>query len=708
MRDFVLLRSCWDDARFAIRQLRQAPAFALTAIVTLALGTGVNTGIFSIINGLGRPLPVADADRLVVLAAEEPGDVTGFRYHFSYPTLLDYRRQTDVFAELFAWDVNLAGLTTEGATNKFIYSQVTNNFFSGLGLAPSLGRLFRPGEGEHAGTEPVVVLGHSYWVRRFGGAPHVIDRQVRINGTPARIVGVAPKGFRGLYGVVDLDGYMLLGGSPESARNAAITFEDRAATFLTVAGRLTSGITIDQAQAAVDVLARQLSQAYPAALDGTRVRVVAEPLARPIPVPFVATTLPLVQTLIFVLSWLVLVLACLNVANLLLVRATVRERELAIRVALGSGRGRLMRLLMIEGMLLALISAAVGAVLGRFMTAIPSRVIGSSIDITFSVDNAFDWRVFVYIFATAVTAAVLLGLVPALRASRIAALAMLRGGDRTGSAGPGRQRIRHMLVAAQLAGSLVILVAAGLFVRGLQRSAEVDVGFDPNHVVTMAMDPAQVGYDPTRAEAFFQSLEDRVRRLPGVERAAFSLTVPMGYLFSSCPVEAETAASVKIADRLSASYNTVGSSYFETLRLPIVRGRAFDERDETSAVAVTVINETLAARLWPGQDPLGKRVRVACSTNETLWEVIGVAADSKYVVPFEPALPMLYSFLSQVQPTHRVLQVRTTMPTAELVARVTGEVRLLNPDLALYDIRTMNQVIAGAPSSAMLDRKSVV
>ncbi len=701
VRPFLLLRSCWEDVRYAVRQLRHAPAFTLTAIVTLALGTGVNTGIFSIINGLGRPLPVADADRLVVLAAEEPGDVTGFRYHFSYPTLVDYRRQTDVFSELFGWDVSLAGLTIDRTTHKFIYSQVTNNFFPGLGLAPALGRLFRAGEGEHLGAEHLVVLGHSYWMRRFGGAADVIDRQVRINGTPARIVGVAPKGFRGLFGVVDLDGYMLLGGSPAARESGAATFEDRAATYLTVAGRLKSGVTIEQAQAAVDVIARQLAQAYPAALDGTRVRVVSEPLARPIPVPFVATTLPLVQTLLFLLSWLVLVLACLNVANLLLVRATVRERELAIRAALGSGRGRLIRLLMIEGMLLAITSAGIGAVLGRFMTVIPSRVIGSSVDITFSVDNSFDWRVFVYIFATALTAALLLGLVPALRASRVSALGALRAGDRTGSAGRGRQRVRHALVAAQLAGSLVILVAAGLFVRGLQRSAEVDVGFDPNNLVTMAMDPAQVGYDRSRAEAFYQSLEDRVRRLPGIERAAFSLTVPMGYVFSSCPVEAETAKSVKVADRLSASYNIVGTGYFDTLRLPVLSGRAFDERDETSTVAATVVNETLAARLWPGQDPIGKRVRVACSTNETLWEVIGVARDSKYVVPFEPPLPMLYSSLAQLKPTIRVLQVRTTMPTAEVVTRVTNEVRRLDPDISLFDVRTMNQVIAGAPSSAM-------
>jgi predicted permease len=689
-----------QDVRFALRQLRQAPAFTITAIVTLALGTGVNTGIFSIINGLGRPLPVADADRLVVLAAEEPGDVTGFRYHFSYPTLLDYRRQTDVFTELFAWDVNLAGLTFDGTTNKFLYSQVTSNFFSGLGLAPALGRLFRPGEGEHVGAKPIVVLGHSYWLRRFGGAADVVDRQVRINGMPARIVGVAPRGFRGPFAVVDLDGYMPLG-APLSSESGAATFADRAATFLTVAGRLEPGVTIAQAQAAVDVLARQLSQEYPAALEGTRVRVVSEPLARPIPVPFVASTLPLIKTLMLALSWLVLVLACLNVANLLLVRATVREREFAIRAALGSGRARLMRLLMIEGMLLALTSAGIGAVLGRFMTVLPSRLIGASIDVAFSIDNSFDWRVFLYIFVTALATAVLLGLVPALRASRISATATLRSSDRTASAGRGRQGVRHALVAAQIAGSLVIVVAAGLFVRGLQRSAEVDLGFNPNNLVTMAMDPAQVGYDRTRAEAFYQSLEERVRRLPGVDRAAFSLTVPMGYIFSSCPVEAETAKSLKVGDRLSASYNSVGSGYFDTLRLPVVSGRAFDERDETSAVAVAVVNETLAARLWPGQEPIGKRVRVACSSADTLWEVIGIAADSKYVVPFEPPLPMLYLFLSQVQPTLRVLQVRTTMPTAEIVGRVTNDVRLLDPRIGLFDVRTMNQVIAGAPSSAM-------
>jgi predicted permease len=697
----TMLRGWWDDGRYALRQLWQAPVFTLTAIVTLALGTGVNTGVFSIINGLGRPLPVAEADRLVVLAAEEPGDITGFRYHFSYPTLLDYRKQTNVFAELFAWDVSLAGLTIDQTTNKFLYSQVTNNFFSGLGLAPALGRLFRPGEGEHAAAEPVIVLGHGYWMRRFGGAADVIDRTVRINGMAARIVGVAPKGFRGLFAVVDIDGYMLLGGAPASAESGARTFEDRAAAFLTVAGRLKPGVSIGQAQAAVTVFAGQLSERYPEALDGTRVRVIPEPLARPIPVPFVATSLPLIQTLMFALSGLVLVLACLNVANLLLVRATVRERELAIRVALGSGRARLMRLLVIEGMILAVASAGIGAVLGRFMTVLPSRAAAASMDITFSVDNSFDWRVFLYVFGTAVASAVLLGLVPALRASRVSAIGALRSSDRTSSAGPGRRQVRHLLVAAQIAGSLVILVAAGLFVRGLQRSAEVDVGFDPDNLVTMAMDPAQVGYDAARAEAFYQSLEDRVRRLPGVDQAAFSLTVPMGYVFSSCPVEAETAQRVQAQDRLSASYDVVGSAYFDTLRLPVVSGRAFDERDETNTVPIAMVNETLAARLWPGQDPIGRRVRVGCSGEGTLWEVIGVSRDSKYVVPFEPPLPRLYAFLTQLKPTIRVLQLRTSMPTAEAVSRVTNEVRLLDPDIALFDIRTMNQVIAGAPSSAM-------
>jgi putative ABC transport system permease protein len=247
----------------------------------------------------------------------------------------------------------------------------------------------------------------------------------------------------------------------------------------------------------------------------------------------------------------------------------------------------------------------------------------------------------------------------------------------------------------------VILVAAGLFVRGLQRSADVDVGFDPDNVVTMAMDPAQVGHTRARAEAFYQTLEDRVRRLPGVDQASLSLTVPMGYVFSSCPVEAETSQRQEVRRRPSASYNVVGSGYFDTLRLPIVSGRAFDERDETSDVPMAVVNETLAAHLWPGQEAVGRRVRVACSGEETLWEVIGVARDSKYVIPFEPPLPHLYSFLTQVQPTIRVLQVRTAMPTAEIVSRVTNEVRLIDPEVGLFDIRTMHEVVAGAPSSAM-------
>ena len=700
-RTLTWLGDAIRDAAYAVRSLRRTPAFAGTAILTLALGTGANTGIFSIVNGFLRPLPVPDPDRIVTLAATHPGDETGFRFRVSFPALVDYRRQADVFSDVFAWETRLGGMTVDDRTARFLHSPVSGNYFSGLGLAPALGRLFSPREGEHAGDEEIVVLGHAYWTSRFGRRTDVIDRLVRINGAPARIVGVAPEGFHGLYAGTEMDGYITL--SSRAVRPSDppdLLFTDRAFASLTMVGRMKPGVTIAQAQAAVEVVAERLAAEHPSTDRGASIRVIPEPYGRPIPVPFVARIVPLARLMLLFLSALVLLIACLNVMNLIFVRATARQRELAVRSALGSSRGRLVRMLLAESLIVAVMGTALGVFVGQSLTALLLRSLHLSIDIPIVLDAGFDWRVFSYTLVVAVAAGLAVGAVPAVRATRADVSGVLHDGGRSGSGGLGGRRIRRVLVVAQIAGSLVLLVVASFFVRSLQQSARVDVGFETANLQTVVMDTAQIGYSREQSEAFYASLEDRVRRLPGVDRAALSVLVPMSYAFWSCPVEPETGVA-NVHERPSIGYNTVGSKYFETLRLPIVQGRAIDERDREDTTPVVVINRTLAERLWPGATPIGKRLRAFCADKDALFEVIGVAENSKYVVPFEHPLPYMYLALSQLQPQFRALQVRSSLPAGELLATLEPLIQSLGPGMPTFDTRTMDQVIAGGPGFVM-------
>src|SRR4029450_6858611 len=318
-----MLPSLIQDVRFTLRQIRRAPAFAISAVLTLGLGIGANTGIFSLLNGYLPPLPAPTANRIVVIAAEMPGDETGFRYRFSFPALNDYRAETAVFSDVFAFDTRIAGMTAQGRTTRLVYHSVRGNFFTGLGLTPVVGRLIEPDEGEHPGGEPIVVLGYNFWQRRFGGDVSVIGTIVRLDGVPVRIVGVAPPGFYGLYQGADIEGYVPFGTFRGRTISTQRLFGDRTVRYLTLVARLQHGVTLASAQQAVEVIARRLQREYPDERDITA-RVLPETMARPIPMRFLSEIIPKIQISLLGLAGLVLLIACMNVANLLLVRATVR------------------------------------------------------------------------------------------------------------------------------------------------------------------------------------------------------------------------------------------------------------------------------------------------------------------------------------------------------------------------------------------------
>ncbi|MGH9645514.1 MAG: ABC transporter permease, partial [Bryobacteraceae bacterium] len=695
-----MLRDLSDDFRYAVRQFAREPGVTMVLLITMALGIGANTGVFSMLNGLLRPLPVRSPEQLVVIAADTKGDETGLRFRFSYAALEDFRHQADKFSDLFAYSPRLGGFSSGTKTTQLMYSAVTGNYFSALGVRPAFGRLLEPGEGENETAPLVVVLGYSFWQRRFGGDPGLVGQQVLVDGKSATVVGVAAKGFHGVYEGLEMEAYVPLRGLSENEW-AHEMFTSRTVRPLTVLGRLKPHVSVEEAQTEMNVLTRRLEDLYPATDKGIGARVVSEPLARPIPIRAGMEMFPFIRFSLLFLAGLVLAVACMNIANILLVRATVREREMAIRAALGSGRGRLIRQMLTESVLLALLGAVAGMIIGNwashtFAAALPNMVS----DLPIQFDVSFDWRVFTYALTAALLAGGLIGIWPAFRVSRAEPGAALHDGSRTNSSGPQRQRIRGLLVAGQVAGSLVLLVAAGLFVRSLQSAQRVDLGYTPDHVLNARMNPQWVGYDKQRTIDFYREIERRVQAWPEVQSAGLAFSAPLGLIGAGDTVyiEGRTVDPGELAPLVG--YNTVDTAYFDTMRIPTLRGRGFQDSDTDATRLVTIVNQTMAKRYWPNQDPIGKRFRMGTAESPLL-EVVGVAHDSKYLFVVEGSLPYFYVPFTQAFASMRVLHIRSLVDPATLSTRIEQEVHALDPAMPV-SFSTMNAAVAGAQGFFLL------
>jgi predicted permease len=680
----------WQDVRFGLRMLAKSPAFTAVAILTLALGIGANTAIFSVINALlFRPLAVQNADRLTVVAVQTGPD--SVPDGLSYPDYRDYREQSDVFTEMAGYDLNLVGLGSGGRADRVIVSYVTSNYFSMLGVQPSSGRMIAPGEGDAPNTGAVVVLGHSYWQRRFGGDPGVVGRSVSLNGHAVTIIGVVPAEFRGTFTVVEMDAYVPIGMLASGSRSTTF-FTDRTSHELRTLATLKPGVTVQRAQASLSVIAQRLALQYPQADQGQILTVYPERLARP--TPSAGRSLPIAAAAFLVLVGLVLLVACVNVANLLLARAAARKKEFAIRAAMGAGRLRLIRQSLTETILLSLAGGLGGALIGNWVgRGLESlRPLG---DFPIRFNLAFDWRVFSYIAAIALFTGVAAGLVPALRVSRNDLNETLRESGRGSAGDGGRRPIRNILVIAQVAGSLVLLVAAGLFMRSLASAKSIDLGFDPKNLLNVGLDPGLQGYDQSRAETFYRELLRRARSLPGVESASYAYTVPMNYYNTAANIYPEgLAVTTSNKKTLEGSYNMIGTGFFTTMRIPILKGRDFSDADTATTEHVAIVNLTMAARLWPNQDPLGRKFSMESATGAFL-TVVGVARDAKYGELMES--PTLYFYQPETQhyrSTH-VLQLRTSVTPESLVAAVQAQVREIDPSLPTFDVMPMERTLAG-------------
>ena len=683
------MKTFWQDIRYALRMLVKSPMLTVIVILTLALGIGANTAIFGIVNGfLLRPLPVKSPDQIMVIAGQMANDTIGVPT-LSYPELTDLRKQSAAFSDIFASETGIGGLSFAGKTEEFIFSYVTGNYFTALGIQPAFGRFFVPPQGETGSKDPYLVLGYSYWQKRFGGDPNVIGKQVLLDGEDATIIGVAPKGFEGTQFAIDTEGYVPL----NMLANAATFWPDRTARSLSVFARLKPRVSLNQAESSVNLIAARLTEQYPTTDKGVSLRVIPERFARP--QPFTTNIVPFIAGLFLVLAGLVLLLACMNVANILLVRATVRQREMAIRAALGAGRTRLMRQLLTESMVLALFAGICGLLLGKWSSGTIPLLLPKTKGFPIHLNFSFDWRVFFYALAAALFTGIVMGLWPALRASRADVNAVLHGEGRSDSAGSSRHRLRSVLVVAQVGGSLVLLIVAGLFVRSLIGAQRTYLGFDPNHVLNVTLDPNEAGYDAVRTNSFYKELERRASALPGVSDASLAVTVPMGMSSMTSNVYIEGRILPPGQRAPLVFFNGVDAGYFDTMRVPLLRGRAFTQNDNEKAPLVGVINQTMARQFWPNEDPIGKRFRVKSATGPFI-EVVGIAADGKYIFLGWSHQPYYYVPLAQNYQSFRTLQLRTSVPPESLIPQMENLVHAVDPAVPISEIHSMKESLSGA------------
>jgi predicted permease len=685
------MRSLAQDIRYGWRMLAKTPALTAVVAITLALGIGANALIFSFVNGfLLRPMPVPHPEQIAVLAAEQKGS-SQLLSAFSYPDFVDFRKQADLVADLFGYRMALPGLSADGRVDQVLASYVTGNYFSVLGVKPALGRLILGSEENQPGEQPVLVLGYSYWQKRFGGNPGVIGKQVRVNGKQATIIGVAPKQFHGVIAVTDIEMYLPLSNAASIEQESSNPLTDRNARVVRVLARLKPGISFSDAQAAVDVIAARLGKQYPATDANVTVRVYREQLARP--APLANNIVAVIAGFFLLLGVLLLLLACMNVANVLLARATVRQREMGLRAALGAGRGRLIRQMLTETILLGLLGGLLGLILGEWASPGDlSKLVSTSLPIR--MDFGFDWRVFAYSFAAALFTGIFVGLWPALRASRADLNSILQEGGRSDSAGAGRHRLRSALVVAQVAGSLMLLIIAGLFVRSLRSAETMYLGFDPDHVLNLSLDPHQIGYDEARTTEFYRQLEARARALPGVQVVSMAFGVPMAGSVNTGTVTFDGQALAAGHEAPSIFFNNVDPTYFETLRVPLLRGRAFTESDNQTAPPVVIVNQTMADKFWPHQDPVGKHFSLKTATGPAKTaQIVGVAGAGKYVLISEDPTPFFYVPLAQNYTSVRALLVRSSVPPVGLLTPLQAEIHKLAPDLPVTDAKTMKQLL---------------
>jgi len=668
------------DIRYAMRSLAKSPGLVLAIVLSLALGIGANATIFSLVNAVAlRPIPSERPEELVsVFTSQSDGARWGTS---SYPDYVDFRDRSRSFQGLATYAVTPFSLAAgDGKGRRYLGALASGNFFTTLGIHALHGRVLQPADDGAPGAHPVVVLSHSMWERRFHSDPALIGSAVQLNGHEFTVVGVLPESFRGISMGVTPDLWVPFSMAAVANPNSDM-LTARGNRSNLVIGRLAPGTRVAGAQAELDVVIRQLGIEYPQGDSGRFVTVLPEAEARVFP----GLRGPIMgfMALLLIVVALVLLVACTNVAGLMLARATARRREIGIRLALGASRARLITQLVTESVMLALAGGAVGMLLALWGTDL-LLAFQPPLPFDIALDLRPDGRVLVFTFLVSVLTGIVFGLVPALESVRSDVMPALRDE----SSGARRSRLRNGLVISQIALSTLLLAGAGLFVRGLQNAYTLDPGFDPKGVFVMSFDLELEGYDRARGAVFQRELVQRMAALPGVQSVALAEHLPLGLgrQRGGVVIEGYTPPEGQSPE---IDCGTVSAGYFATMRMPIVRGREFTALDRDGSPGVAIVNETFARRFWPGADPIGKRITRNMQGGEGWLEVVGVARDAKYNSLNEEPTPYYYEPLGQVYSDDVTILARTPGDPRAAIERMQSVVAGLDPRLPVYDLQTL-------------------
>jgi predicted permease len=684
------------DFRYALRTLRKSPGFTLVAVLTLALGIGVTATMFSLVSAvLFRPLPVERPAELVNIY----GRTTESAAHdaVSYPNYLDYRTRTGTLSGLVAHTNFFANLSIDGSAELVIGETVSDNFFDVLGVRPAIGRAFVADEFAAPGAGPVAILSHSFWQARFGADPDILGRSFRMNGTVYTVVGVAPASFGGMLPAVSVQMWVPLSMVDEieplgSHRNtggpaAASLLDSRGRHFLWLKGRTKPGVEATHVATEFAAIATRLAAEYPESNERERVAVLRTSGVAVNP-DLDGTLAPAALVLLAAVG-LVLLVTCANLANMMLARASSRRREMAVRSAIGAGRGRLVAQHLTESITVALAGGAVAMLVARWLTGLVARF-QPPLPIHLGIDIAPDWRVLLFTFATAAVTGIAFGLAPALRASRPDLVSGLKDVDHVEGGRPRRVELRDALVVSQVAFSLLLLVVGALMARSLAAAAVVDMGYDASRTAYVGMGMKMNGYDAADGGALVEAGKRRLHALPEVLAVGLASRVPQSLNNNGFGIFIDGHPAT-LADRpIVLDGASVDEGYFDALSLRIVAGRGIEVADREQRRRVAVVTETMARRFWPGEDAVGRAFRTARGGEP--YRIVGVVQDYKVDTPGESPKPYLHLPLP-LQPLFASFVVRTATPAAALVPELERELRVLDPDLTFMESGTLRDAI---------------
>jgi len=676
------------DLRYSARMLLKNPGVTLVAVITLALGIGANTAIFSGVSAfLFRPLPVPAGDELI--RPMEMSEDRGLADEFSYPDFLDYRAQSTLFAGLAAECMIPAAIDSENQTNVSWGQAVSANYFDVVGVKPILGRGFYADEDKTTGANPVLVLSHSFWQRRFGADPNIVGKTVRVNDRPYQVIGVGPDGFVGTKFALALDFWTPMSMVEEIDRSPKL-LAARGSHWMNAIGRLNPGVTLGQASAEMTAIAGRLNETYPdSRAKGTTAKVVTETEGR---FGEISGVFRSGGAIAMAIVGLILLIACANVANLMLARAAARRKEIGIRLALGASRSRLIRQLLTESLLLAILGGGLGLLLAVWITKLMEGFV-PILEYTIVKDIfALDARALWFTLIVSLATGVVFGLAPAWQSSNPDVVPVLKGAPETA----GRRRFRRLglrngLVVAQVALSLMVLVCGGLFIKSFRKAQTMDPGFNNSNGLIVSLNPQLIGYDDDQARNFYRQLAERTRSVPGVAAAGFARLLPLG---DSSNSNGPILKEGEILQRGSAGrvimVNVVDAGYFQAMQIPFVEGRAFDDRDQLKTQRVIIINQKMAESVWPGESAVGKRITIG-TDNHDAYEVVGVVKTGMYRALAEDPKPFLYYPLAQRRPGSMSLVIRSSVDPRSLVGAIRNEVQTLDRRVPISAVKTMSE-----------------